>query len=135
MLPHWTLRLGGRFDSLKYSPELDEQFSDDSQTVADVDFTAFTWQTNLTYQITKAHQVWAQAGRGFRAPTVAEMYSPTSLISRTEQATGNVVDDLWSSVANPDLKAERSLIWTWGTAIKPTVCCWAYRCLKISTAI
>ncbi|PKM18481.1 MAG: TonB-dependent hemoglobin/transferrin/lactoferrin family receptor [Gammaproteobacteria bacterium HGW-Gammaproteobacteria-15] len=107
--PRWTLRLGGRFDSLKYSPELNEQFSDDSQTVADVDFTAFTWQTNLTYQIAKAHQVWAQAGRGFRAPTVAEMYSPTSLISRTEQATGIVVDDLWSSIANPDLKAERSL--------------------------
>ncbi len=105
----WTLRVGGRFDSLKYSPELSEQFTDRSQTVGDVDFNSFTWQTNLTYQLAQAHQVWAQAGRGFRAPTISEMYSPTSLISRTVKETGVVVDDLWSSVANPDLKAERSL--------------------------
>ncbi|NRQ43561.1 TonB-dependent hemoglobin/transferrin/lactoferrin family receptor [Rheinheimera sp. YQF-2] len=109
LAPRWTLSLGGRFDALKYRPQLDEQFSDNTQTVADVDFSAFTWQSNLTYQLDTAQQVWLQAGRGFRAPTVAEMYSPTSLISRTEQATGIVVDDLWSSIANPDLKAERSL--------------------------
>lgn len=109
LAPRWTLSLGGRFDSLKYRPQLDEQFSDNTQTVANVDFSAFTWQSNLTYQLDTAQQVWLQAGRGFRAPTVAEMYAPTSLISRTEQATGIVVDDLWSSIANPDLKAERSL--------------------------
>ena len=105
----WTLSLGGRYDGLKYSPSFDEQFTDNSQTVGDVDFSAFTWQSNLSYQLTPTQQVWLQAGRGFRAPTVAEMYAPTSVVSRTEQATGVVVDDLWSSVANPDLKAERSL--------------------------
>lgn len=105
----WTLSLGGRYDSLKYSPEFDAQYADNTQTVGDVDFSAFTWQSNLSYQLTATQQVWLQAGRGFRAPTVAEMYAPTALISRTEQATGIVVDDLWSSVANPDLQAERSL--------------------------
>lgn len=105
----WTLSLGGRYDGLKYRPQFDDQFTDNTQTVADVDFSAFTWQSNLSYQLTVTQQVWLQAGRGFRAPTVAEMYAPTSLISRTEQATGTVVDDLWSSVANPDLQAERSL--------------------------
>lgn len=107
--PRWTLRVGARADSLKYSPKFDEQFNDSTQTVRDVDFSSFTWQSNLTYQIAAAHQVWAQAGRGFRAPTINEMYSPTSLISRTEQASGTIVNGLWSSVANPDLKAERSL--------------------------
>ncbi|MDX3774650.1 TonB-dependent hemoglobin/transferrin/lactoferrin family receptor [Chromatiaceae bacterium AAb-1] len=105
----WTLRIGGRFDSLKYSPELNELFDDETRTVGDVDFNSFTWQSNLTYQLAQAHQVWAQAGRGFRAPTISEMYAPTSLTSRTVKDTGVVVDDLWSSVANPDLKAERSL--------------------------
>lgn len=107
--PAWTLRAGGRFDLLKYSPAFDEQYSDATNTVADVDFSAFTWQANLTYQLATAHQLWWQAGSGFRAPSVAEMYAPTSLISRTEKDTGVVVDDLWSSVANPNLKAERSL--------------------------
>lgn len=104
----WTLRVGGRFDSLKYSPELSDQFADRTQTVDDVDFNSFTWQTNLTYQLAQAHQVWAQAGRGFRAPSISEMYSPTSVITRTDTTTNQPVD-LWSSVANPDLKAERSL--------------------------
>ncbi|MDP5142785.1 TonB-dependent hemoglobin/transferrin/lactoferrin family receptor [Rheinheimera baltica] len=109
LAPRWTLSLGGRFDALKYRPQFDQQFSDYTQTVADVDFSAFTWQSNLTYQLDTAQQVWLQAGRGFRAPTVAEMYAPTSLVSRTEKASGLVVEGLLGSIANPDLKAERSL--------------------------
>lgn len=109
LTPRWTLSLGGRFDVLKYLPEFDAQYSDNTQTVADVDFSAFTWQSNLTYQLDSTQQLWLQAGRGFRAPTVAEMYAPTSLVSRTEKATGEVVQGLLGSIANPDLKAERSL--------------------------
>lgn len=109
LAPRWTLSLGSRFDALKYRPQLDEQFSDNTQTVADVDFSAFTWQSNLTYQLDSAQQVWLQAGRGFRAPTVAEMYSATSLVSRTEKVSGQLVEGLLGSIANPDLKAERSL--------------------------
>ncbi|MDP5191329.1 TonB-dependent hemoglobin/transferrin/lactoferrin family receptor, partial [Rheinheimera baltica] len=109
LAPRWTLSLGGRFDALKYRPQFDQQFSDYTQTVADVDFSAFTWQSNLTYQLDTAQQLWLQAGRGFRAPTVAEMYAPTSLVSRTEKASGLVVEGLLGSIANPDLKAERSL--------------------------
>lgn len=104
----WTLSVGGRYDTLKYNPELGPQFADASNTVGDVDFNAFTWQTNLTYQIAQSHQVWAQAGRGFRAPTVSEMYSPTSVTSRRVKGTTEPVE-LWSSVANPNLQAERSL--------------------------
>ena len=109
LAPRWTLSLGSRFDALKYRPQLDEQFSDNTQTVADVDFSAFTWQGNLTYQLDTAQQLWLQAGRGFRAPTVAEMYSPTALVSRTEKVSGQLVEGLLGSIANPDLKAERSL--------------------------
>lgn len=109
LTPRWTLSLGGRFDALKYQPEFDAQFSDNTQSIADVDFSAFTWQSNLTYQLDSAQQLWLQAGRGFRAPTVAEMYAPTSLVSRTEKATAEVVQGLLGSIANPDLRAERSL--------------------------
>lgn len=109
LAPRWTLSLGGRFDALKYRPQFDQQYADSTDTVSDVDFSAFTWQSNLTYQLTTAQQLWLQAGRGFRAPTVAEMYAPTSLVSRTEKASGLLVEGLLGSVANPDLKAERSL--------------------------
>ncbi|MBU1311337.1 MAG: TonB-dependent hemoglobin/transferrin/lactoferrin family receptor [Gammaproteobacteria bacterium] len=109
LTPRWTLSLGGRFDGLKYQPKFDAQFNDNTQTVAAVDFSAFTWQSNLTYQLDSTQQLWLQAGRGFRAPTVAEMYAPTSLVSRTEKASGLVVEGLLGSIANPDLNAERSL--------------------------
>lgn len=105
----WTLSAGVRLDTLKYNPEFDAQFVDKSNSVQDVDFSSVVWQSNLSYQVTPSQQLWLQAGRGFRAPTIGEMYSPTALVSRTEKATGAVVDNLWSSVANPNLQAERSL--------------------------
>lgn len=104
----WQLRLGARYDYLKYSPKLDDQFTDNSGTVTDIDFSSFTWQANLQYQITEAHQVWGQVARGFRAPTANDMFSPTSTIQATVADTGEVVT-LWRTVSNKDLKAETSL--------------------------
>lgn len=103
-----TLVAGARYDRTEYSPRLDAQFIDDSGTVRDVDFAAPTWQLSGDFRFTPAHSVWARVGRGFRAPTVAEMYAPTSTTLATEVSSGNEVT-LWSSVANPDLRSEKSL--------------------------
>jgi hemoglobin/transferrin/lactoferrin receptor protein len=103
-----TLHAGARYDRTKYSPKQDPQFIDTSGTVRDVDFSAPTWQVGADFKFTPTHSVWAQVGSGFRAPSVAEMFAPTSTSLATEVATGQEAT-LWSSVANPDLESEKSL--------------------------
>ena len=103
-----TLHAGARYDRTKYSPKNDPQFIDTSGTVRDVEFSAPTWQAGVDFKFTEAHSVWAQVGAGFRAPSVAEMFSPTSTSLATDVATGAEAT-LWSSVANPDLESEESL--------------------------
>ncbi|MBM0105714.1 TonB-dependent hemoglobin/transferrin/lactoferrin family receptor [Steroidobacter sp. S1-65] len=103
-----TLHAGIRYDRTEYSPELDAQFVDETGSVRDVEFSAPTWQTGVDFKLTSEHSVWAQVGRGFRAPTVRELYAPTSTSTATEVATGNEVT-VWDSAANPNLKAEKSL--------------------------
>lgn len=99
---------GARYDRTDYSPRLDELFVDQTGTVRDVSFGATTWQLNGEFEFVTGHSVWAQAGRGFRAPSVGELYAPTATTVATEVATGNQVA-LWDSVSNPDLEAEESL--------------------------
>jgi hemoglobin/transferrin/lactoferrin receptor protein len=99
---------GARYDRTAYSPLLDAEFMDDSGTVRDVDFAEPTWQLTGEFGFTPAHSLWARVGRGFRAPTVGDMYAPTSTSVATEVVTGNQVT-LWDSVANPDLESEKSL--------------------------
>lgn len=103
-----TLHAGARYDRTDYSPELDSQFADETGTVRDLAFSAPTWQTGVDFKLTSEHSVWAQVSRGFRAPTVGELYAPTATSTATEVATGNEVT-IWDSAANPDLKAEKSL--------------------------
>lgn len=103
-----TLNAGARYDRTAYSPRLDPQFVDDSNTVRDTEFAAPTWQASAEFKFLPEHSVWAQVGRGFRAPSVGEMYAPTSTTLATEVATGNQVR-LWDSVANQDLESEESL--------------------------
>lgn len=103
-----TLNAGVRYDRTEYSPRLDALFVDSTGTVRDVDFAAPTWQFSADYKFTPEHSVWGQVGRGFRAPSVGEMFAPTATTVATEVATGNQVT-LWDSVANPGLEAEESL--------------------------
>jgi hemoglobin/transferrin/lactoferrin receptor protein len=103
-----TLNAGARYDRTEYSPRLDAQFVDDSNTVRDTQFAAPTWQVSAEFKFLPEHSLWAQVGRGFRAPSVGQMYAPTSTTLATEVATGNQVR-LWDSVANQDLESEQSL--------------------------
>lgn len=103
-----SMNAGVRYDRIDYSPRLDDLFVDDTGTVRDVSFSTQTWQLSSELEFVTSHSVWAQVGRGFRAPSVGEMYAPTATTQATEVATGNTVA-LWDSVANPALEAEESL--------------------------
>lgn len=103
-----TLHGGARYDRTEYSPKLDAQFVDPTGSVRDVEFSAPTWQVGADFKFTREHSAWAQVGRGFRAPSVGELYAPTSTTTATEVATGNEVA-LWDSASNPNLQAEESL--------------------------
>ncbi len=102
------LTVGVRYDNTKYSPKTGPLFVDNSGTVHDVSFGAATWQLGAEYFVAERHSLWAQAGRGFRAPSAADMYAPTSTTQAVVAGTGQTVT-LWNSVSNPDLKSERSL--------------------------
>ncbi len=103
-----VLNAGVRYDRYEYSPSLNNaQYPDRSGTVGDVSFSSPTWQLGANWTFVPQHSVWVQAGGGFRAPTVEDMYfAPTTSLA-TEVATGQSVD-LWNRVANPDLEAETS---------------------------
>lgn len=103
-----TLHAGVRYDRTEYSPKLDAQFTDGTNTVRDLEFSAPTWQAGVDFEFIPEHSVWAQVGRGFRAPTAGDLYAPTQTSTATEVATGNVVT-VWDSASNPNLEAEKSL--------------------------
>lgn len=103
-----TLHAGVRYDRTEYSPRLDSQFVDGTNTVRDVEFSAPTWQAGADFKFAPEHSLWAQVGRGFRVPTVGELYAPTATSVATEVATGNEVT-IWDFASNPDLAAEESL--------------------------
>lgn len=103
-----TLSAGARYDRYDYSPQVDASFVDRTGTVRDVSFAAPGWQVGAEFRFLPAHSLWAQVGRGFRAPSVADMYSPTSTTTLINAQNGQplVFND---TVSNPDLSAEKSL--------------------------
>lgn len=103
-----TLHGGFRYDRTEYSPKLDAQFVDPTGSVRDLAFSAPTWQAGADFKFTPEHSVWAQVGQGFRAPSVGELFAPTSTTTVTEVATGRDVS-VWDSASNPNLEAEESL--------------------------
>jgi len=103
-----TLVLGARFDKLDYQPTIGPRYQDKTGTVQDVNFAAFSWQSQLRYELTPGHTVSAQLGRGFRAPTVEDLYLQTATTTAVEAVSKQTVTVL-SAVANPELKSERSL--------------------------
>ncbi len=103
-----TLSAGARYDRYDYSPQVDSTFVDRTGTVRDVSFASPSWQVGAEFRFLPAHSLWAQVGRGFRAPSVADMYSPTSATTLINAQTGQplVFND---TVSNPDLSSEKSL--------------------------
>lgn len=103
-----TLVLGARYDKLDYQPTTGPRYQDQTDTVQDVDFAALSWQSQLHYELTPGHTLSAQLGRGFRAPTVEDLYLQTATTTAVEAASKQTVTVL-SAIANPALKSERSL--------------------------
>jgi len=103
-----TLVLGARYDKLDYQPTLGPRYQDKTGTVQAVDFAALSWQSQLRYELIPGHTVSAQLGRGFRAPTVEDLYLQTATTTAVEAISKQTVTVL-SAIANPELTSERSL--------------------------
>ncbi|MFT4249697.1 MAG: TonB-dependent hemoglobin/transferrin/lactoferrin family receptor [Pseudomonas sp.] len=105
---------GVRYDSYKYVPTLTDTsdgssgFTDDTGSVVKGDFSSPTWNLGADFKLTDTQSLWTQVGRGFRAPSVADMYGSTSTTEVTRTSDGATVE-VPSSKSNPNLKAERSL--------------------------
>ena len=82
-----TLSAGARYDRYDYSPQVDATFVDRTGTVRDVSFASPSWQVGAEFRFLPDHALWAQVGRGFRAPSVADIYSPTSTTSFLPRVT------------------------------------------------
>ncbi len=90
------LRAGVRFDEYRYDAFSDENYGDDTGTLGETDFSAFTWTLGYQKDITEGLTASAGVSTGFRVPTIEEMY----------QTSGSLDD--WGTVPNPDLKPESS---------------------------
>ncbi|GAB3048003.1 TonB-dependent hemoglobin/transferrin/lactoferrin family receptor [Stenotrophomonas tumulicola] len=99
---------GARYDRYDYSPTVDASFVDPTGSVRDVRFAAPSWQAGAEFRFLPDHALWLQAGRGFRAPSVADLYSPTSTTRAFDAVTGAAIV-LDGMTSNPGLEAERSL--------------------------
>lgn len=99
---------GARYDRYDYSPTVDATFVDPTGSVRDLRFSAPSWQLGAEFRFLPDHAVWAQVGRGFRAPSVADLYSPTGSTVAFDAITGAQVQFDTSS-SNPELDAEKSL--------------------------
>jgi len=104
------LQLSGglRYDRYDYSPQVDSTFVDKTGSVRDLRFSAPSWQVGAEFRFLPDHALWAQLGRGFRAPSVADLYSPTSASAAFDAVSGAPIQ-LDTSMSNPDLDAEKSL--------------------------
>lgn len=105
-----NLRLGGRYDSTKFEPELDEGFSDPTgQSVSDASFNALIGEVGISYEFAEGHQVIAKAVQGYKAPTMQELYFGTNSGEEiTDSVTGLTYADL-DEIANPNLDPEESV--------------------------
>ncbi len=109
-----TLTGGLRYDSYKYVPQTrssspgESGYVDAGGSVGISKFSSPTWNAGAEFKFTESQSLWAQLGRGFRAPGVNDMYgtsSNTQVTRVSDAATVNVP----SGKSNLDLDAERSL--------------------------
>lgn len=90
------VRLGARYDDYTYDAKADVNFNDRGKTLREVTFSTATWTVGVEQALTDTLSAEVGVSTGFRAPTIEDMYS-----------TSGTVDN-WSTVANPNLKAEYS---------------------------
>ena len=109
-----TLTGGVRYDSYKYVPQTrpssagESGYVDDGGSVGVSRFSSPTWNAGAEFKFTDTQSIWAQAGRGFRAPSVNDMYGSASTTEVTRVSDGATVT-VPDGKSNPDLDAERSL--------------------------
>ncbi|MDG2525623.1 TonB-dependent hemoglobin/transferrin/lactoferrin family receptor [Stenotrophomonas sp. HITSZ_GD] len=109
-----TFTGGVRYDRYKYVPRTratangDSGYEDAGGSVGISRFSSPTWNLGSEFKFTDAQSVWAQAGRGFRAPSVNDMYGTSSTTEVTRVSDGATVT-VPDGKSNPDLEAERSL--------------------------
>lgn len=109
-----TLTGGLRYDSYKYTPKVratssgDSGYTDGGGSVGVSEFRSPTWNLGADFRITDTQSLWAQVGRGFRAPSVNDMYGTSSTTQVTRVSDGALVT-VPDGKSNPDLDAERSL--------------------------
>jgi len=109
-----TLSGGVRYDSYKYVPQTrasqDGQsgYEDGAGSVGTSRFSSPTWNLGTEFNFTETQSLWAQAGRGFRAPSVNDLYGTSSTTEVTRVSDGATVS-VPDGRSNPDLDAERSL--------------------------
>jgi hemoglobin/transferrin/lactoferrin receptor protein len=108
-----TLTGGLRYDSYKYTPKVrpsssgDSGYTDGGGSVGVSEFRSPTWNLGADFRITDTQSLWAQVGRGFRAPSVNDMYGTSSTTQVTRVSDGAIVT-VPDGKSNPDLGAERS---------------------------
>ena len=81
-----------------------------------------TWKAGIDWHINDTFRLRTTRSRDIRAPTLDDLYSPTSVSvgNFTDPLTGNVVSNvLQYNGGNADLKAEQGDTWTGGLVIKP----------------
>lgn len=109
-----TLTGGLRYDSYRYVPQTrpggDGQsgYEDGGGSVGVSKFSSPTWNAGAEFKFTDTQSIWAQLGRGFRAPGVNDMYGTSSTTEVTRVSDGATVT-VPDGKSNPDLEAERSL--------------------------
>ncbi|WP_340680178.1 TonB-dependent hemoglobin/transferrin/lactoferrin family receptor [Paraglaciecola sp.] len=118
-----TLVAGLRYDNTRYSPQINDTFADDAQTVDDAEFSALSGQLSARYEFIPGHSVIASVGSGFKAPTTEQLYLNTNQTSQYTD-TNRVVDPITGSISyvstgltendidtktNPDLEAEEGI--------------------------
>jgi len=109
-----SLTGGVRYDSYKYTPQTsvsgngNSGYEDGAGSVGVSKFSSPTWNLGADFKLTESHSVWAQVGRGFRAPGVNDMYGSSSTTEITRVSDGATVT-VPDGRSNPDLDAERSL--------------------------
>ncbi len=109
-----TLTGGVRYDSYKYVPHTgasaggESGYVDAAGSVGTAKFSSPTWNLGAEFKTTDTQSLWAQVGRGFRAPGVNDMYGSASTTDYTRVSDGATVT-VPDGRSNPDLEAERSL--------------------------
>jgi len=109
-----SLTGGVRYDSYKYVPQTgpgtsgESGYEDGGGSVGISKFSSPTWNAGAEFKFTDVQSLWAQVGRGFRAPSVNDMYGTSSTTEVTRVSDGAMVT-VPDGKSNPDLDAERSL--------------------------